>query len=252
MLNQQEYFRRIGYSGDQTPSLETLKKLQKTHILHIPFENLDIHYGIPINLNLNRIYQKVILHKRGGFCYELNGLFYHLLTEMGFKTRRISCRVYDEKKGYGPAYDHLATIVLLDSKEYLADVGFGEFCFEPLTLDLNISQDDERGHFFIDKLDEDYLRVSKMVDGKFKPEYIFQNIHREYKEYSAMCHYHQTHPDSHFTQKKFITIARKNGGRITLSQNNLKFTSGDIIEERPIKNDQEFEKALHQYFGITL
>ena len=252
MLDQQEYLQRIGYTGDLTPTLDTLHKLQRTHILHIPFENLDIHYGVPIVLELDKIYQKVILNGRGGFCYELNGLYQQLLYQLGFQTRRISARVFDEKTGYGQEFDHLVTIVIINGVEYLTDVGFGEFAFGPLELKLDKIQKDERGDFFIQEMENGYLRVNKLIDGLPRPEYIFKNIHREYKAYAAMCHFHQTHPDSHFTRNKFITIGKDKGGRITLSQNKLKITKGDSFEETPINNQNEFEETLKKYFGICM
>ncbi|HYK47600.1 MAG TPA: arylamine N-acetyltransferase, partial [Parafilimonas sp.] len=70
------YLRRINYEGTREPNLTLLAALQKQHLLHVPFENLDIHYKTPIELNVPRIFEKVVHNKRGGFCYELNGLFY--------------------------------------------------------------------------------------------------------------------------------------------------------------------------------
>ena len=82
-MNIQEYIKRINYSGDITPNLVVLKQLQKTHLLNVPFENLDIHYGNLIELDLDKIYHKIVVKKRGGFCYELNGLFQSLLNTIG-------------------------------------------------------------------------------------------------------------------------------------------------------------------------
>ena len=83
-MNLHQYLQRIDYKGSLKPSLKTLANLQKQHLLHIPFENLDIAAGVPIELDINRIYKKVIMNKRGGFCYELNRLFCELLTQLGF------------------------------------------------------------------------------------------------------------------------------------------------------------------------
>lgn len=246
-MNIEKYLERIDYQGTLVPSFELLRKLQKSHLLRIPFENLDIHTGIPIKLDIERIFTKVILQKRGGFCYELNGLFYNLLESLGFKVKRISCRVYSEGK-YGQEYDHLAIIVLLDGKEYLTDVGFGEFAFGPLELAIDTLQKDERGDFIIEEIANDYLRVSKISKITSTPEYIFKNIHREYAEYTAMCLYHQTSPDSHFTKKKFITLARENKGRITLSINHLKITQNDQVEEIKIEGEDDFQSTLKRYF----
>jgi len=248
-MNQTAYTNRIGYSGELEPTLNLLQKLQKSHLMSIPFENLDIHWGIPIELNINRIFQKIVVNNRGGYCYELNGLFYKLLTSIGFKTKRISARVYDKNKEYGQEYDHMATVVSLNGIDYLTDVGFGEFAFGPLRLELDKIQNDETGDFVIEKFDQDYIRVSKIEDGELQPEYIFKNVHREFDEFEDMCNYHQTNPESHFTQKKLISIPTENG-RITLTDDKLKIRANNSIEETDLKNKTEFDKELWNYFKI--
>ena len=123
----EKYFKRLKYKGPAIASLELLEQLQQLHLLHIPFENLDIHWKIPIELDTNKIFDKIVNKKRGGFCYELNGLFHELLVTLGFETRMISARVYDRNtKEFGREYDHLAIIVRIEENEWLADAGFGE------------------------------------------------------------------------------------------------------------------------------
>ena len=92
-----KYLQRINYSGDLIPTFDRLCKLQKIHLLNIPFENLDIHYGNKIVLDVDKIYNKIINRRRGGFCYELNGLFFTLLKSLGFDAKRISARVLRQR-----------------------------------------------------------------------------------------------------------------------------------------------------------
>ena len=163
-MDQKTYLNRINYLGELKPTLEVLKDLQKSHLLSVPFENLDIHFNRPIELDPRKIYQKIVETNRGGFCYELNGLFYELLKSLGFKVKRISARVYDQTKGFGPEYDHLAIITRINETEYLADVGFGEFVFHPLKIELNKPQLDERGEFRVETYDNTYFQVSQKVE----------------------------------------------------------------------------------------
>lgn len=246
-----QYLERIGYSGDLNPTLHTLKALQKTHLFHVPFENLDIHYGTPIELNIERVFQKIVLNKRGGFCYELNGLFHELLRFIGFEVKRISARVYDKEKGYGFEFDHLVNIVRIGESDWLADVGFGDFTHAPLELKTDIIQTDERGEFFIQKSNDGIFTVFKNGETGPVPQYLFTEIPREYSDYSGMCHYHQTSPDSHFTRKKMITIPSERG-RITLTSEKLKITESGFSNEFLIRNEAEFEEKLRQYFGIKI
>ena len=250
-FDKEKYLERIKYSGDLEPNLDTLKKLQKTHLLNVPFENLDIHNNIPITLSIDKIFNKVVNRNRGGFCYELNGLFYELLVALGFDAIRISARVYDQKKGYGKEFDHFAIIVTIDNTRYLTDVGFGEFTFEPLDITLGVVQNDERGNYLIDDHENGYLRVSIVDDKYITPKYIFSDIERALSEFEGMCKYHQTSPDSHFTGKRLITLPTENG-RMTISGDTiiikeLKSATGFVL-----KNEAEYEKELWNKFKIKI
>ena len=251
MIQIETYLQRIHYTGSLSPTLAVLQQLQKQHLLTVPFENLDIHNNIPITLDIDSIYDKIVSRNRGGFCYELNGLFFELLVALGFTAKRISARVYNSQKGYGQEFDHFAILVAIDGNEYLADVGFGEFTFAPLLLEEVTLQKDARGIFRIDKYDEAYFRVNKIDNEIASPEYIFTTQERAFSEYESMCNYHQTSPASHFTQKRLITIPTASG-RITITGNTLKITEKTNVTEIAIESEEEFKDYLSKYFYVTL
>jgi N-hydroxyarylamine O-acetyltransferase len=151
------YLERINYLDPVNPTFEVLSKLQMMHLLYVPFENLDIHNNIKIDLA--NLFDKIVNRERGGFCYELNGLFYELLLEIGFKVKMVSARVYDGKEGYSPEFDHMALIVNIENAPYLVDVGFGEFSLCPIKIELNKELNDQRGIFRIETFDENYKVV---------------------------------------------------------------------------------------------
>ena len=250
LFNQTKYLERINYSGSISPTLQTLTNLQTQHLLNIPFENLDIHYNNTITLDIDKIYKKIIQNSRGGFCYEANGLFYKLLMSIGFDATMVSARVFKDNT-YGKEFDHLTIVVNIDNKKYLTDVGFGEFSFSPLCIELNTIQNDLRGNFVFDHYDDKYLRVNKIEEGKKTPEYIFTTQPRMLKDFEQMCTFQQTSPESNFVKKKLITIPTKNG-RITLNNNLLKIKTQDSIQELPLKNDKEFEQQLWKYFKVKI
>ena len=247
-----DYLSRIGCSIDLKPTLEVLNHLQERHLYSIPFENLDIHYDTLIVLDVDSILDKIIQQNRGGICYELNGVFHELLLSIGYKVKRIVGSVHDTKTdAYGHAFDHLSNIVKLDGQDYLVDVGFGEFALYPLMIELNLEQEDPRGKFRIVQHEEPVLRVEKEVNGNWKPEFIFRKEARAYADFQEGCTYHQTSPDSIFTQKKSCSIA-KSDGRISLSGKKLKITTGDRVEEQPVSSEEVFLKQLQLLFGIQL
>lgn len=247
-MNVEAYLNRINYTGYLIPDLEVLKNLQKNHLLHVPFENLDIHYGKTINLDVGKFYHKIVEEKRGGFCYELNGLFNTLLNALGYNSSIISARVYDVKReNFGKEFDHMAMIIELNQAEYLVDAGFGEFAFHPLPLETGTVQTDPRGDFIIEEFKNDYLMVSR-TDGETRtPQYIFTRQKRELNEFREMCHYHQTSPDSHFTQKRLISKPTETG-RITITGNTLKIIEGGKVIKECDFRDDDFETYVKEWF----
>src|SRR4051794_5452932 len=130
-MNIDAYLQRIGYRGSLVPNEQTLSDLQLAHLYAVPFENLDIGLQRPIVLDLDLLYDKVVNKRRGGFCYELNGLFGELLKALGFRVQMLSAGVYGGDGGLGPDFDHMLLAVDLDRRR-IADVGFGETFSEPL------------------------------------------------------------------------------------------------------------------------
>ncbi len=113
LMDHEAYLLRIGYQGSLEPSIETLRGLQRAHLFSVPFENLDIHLKREIRLDENAFFEKIVKHRRGGFCYELNGLFSRLLQQLGFQVTLLSARVTENGK-IGQEFDHLVLLVQLE------------------------------------------------------------------------------------------------------------------------------------------
>lgn len=249
-MNIKQYLERIEYNDAISPTVEVLSTLQQQHLLHVPFENLDIHNNIKIDLN--NLFDKIVTRKRGGFCYELNGLFYQLLKEIGFTVIMISARVYDGKKDFSPEFDHMALIVTINNEDYLVDVGFGEFSLHPLKITMDEETNDPRGIFKMEPFNEHYTAVKKKnAEEQFIPEYIFSHKERQMEEFYDRCNYHQTNSASHFMQKRICSLPTQNG-RITLTGNLLKITDNGSIKEQVLPNEQEVQQTLWHYFRIKL
>src|SRR5919107_4778825 len=117
------YLERIGYRGPLAPTAETLRRLHVAHLLAVPFENLSIHAGEPVVLDDDSLFEKVVGRRRGGFCYELNGLFAALLRALGFRVEMLSAAVAKPSGEFGREFDHMALLVHAGER-WLADVGF--------------------------------------------------------------------------------------------------------------------------------
>jgi N-hydroxyarylamine O-acetyltransferase len=252
IVNVKEYLERIGISEVEAPSQEYLTALMDHHLLSVPFENLDIHQGVEIKLELEHLFEKIVLRRRGGFCYELNGLFAGLLRGLGFEVTMLSARVYlPDSASYTPDFDHMTLLVQLD-QPYLVDVGFGD-CFRKPLLFSEGSVEDISGVYRIRpcQILQGGFKVERRTGSGWESEYGFDLKSRKLEDFDKMCSYHQTSPDSHFTQDLVCTIATLKG-RKTLSQNNLTVTRGQEVEKRPVLGQDHFYQLLDEHFDISL
>ena len=242
------YLERIRYKGLHEPTLDTLRKLQRAHLLTVPFENLDIHLGNPIILSLPAFYEKIVRRDRGGFCYELNGLFGWLLEQLGFKVTLLSAQVFQHTQP-GPEFDHLVLLVEME-EPWLVDVGFGDLCLDVLPFKTNEETAYDDGSFRFVQSGTEYVLQRKRTSG-WQSQYAFSLTPRQLTDFGDMCRYQQTSPESHFTQKTVCSLATLEG-RITLSNNRLITTSSEHREEHEVKTENEYRNLLKTHFGIEL
>lgn len=245
----ERYLERIGIANVGAADSETLRTLQLHHLLAVPFENLDIHLRRPIDVDPQRAIEKIVERRRGGFCYELNGAFAALLTDLGFCVTLLSARAFGANGIAGPEYDHLALRVDL-TEPWLVDVGFGDSFRHPLRLTGSTIQSDGWNDYRIEPRDE-ALVVSRREDGGWRQQFLFTLEPRTIDEFAPMCRYHQTSPESHFTKKRICTIATAEG-RLTLSERKLIRTTRDRREERELADEQEWTAVLRERFGVDL
>ena len=242
------YLERIHYRGSLLPTIKTLRGLQLSHLLSVPFENLSIHANEPILLEEDWLFEKIVLRRRGGFCYELNGLFAYLLRQLDFNVTLLSAGVASVDGGFGPDFDHMTLMVLLEDG-WLVDVGFGDSFRQPLLLDKREAQVDGRRSYQID--DDGHYLILKENDSEWKAQYRFTLLPHELIDYAEMCCYHQTSPKSSFTQRRTCSIATPNG-RVTLSDMRLIETEGEERRERVLADEEEYAAMLAKRFGIIM
>ena len=249
-LDTAAYLERITYRGSQAPTAETLRALQKAHLSNVPFENLSIHHKQPIILEEDALFDKIVTHRRGGFCYELNGLFAGLLKRLGFEVDMLSARVANDAGEFGPDFDHMTLMVRLDQR-WLADVGFGDSFHEPLLIDERNEQVQQDRAYKIIPEDDRLVLWQRESSHEWKAQYSFTLQPFSFSDYAEMCHYHQTSAQSHFTRARVCTRATP-GGRITLSELRLITTENGKRQERMLADEQEYAKVLKQHFGLVM
>jgi len=245
------YLKRLNYDGPTDPSADVLQALQVAHLLSVPFENLSIHAHEPIVLDDESLFAKIVERRRGGFCYELNGLFAALLRALGFKVEMLSAEVPNAQGEFSEPFDHMTLLVSLQQR-WLVDVGFGDSFVAPLRIDQTSEQKQQHGSFRIAAAGS-HLVLDKCVAGAWRTEYRFTLQPYQFKDFAAMCVYHQTSPHSQFTQKRICSRLTAPGARITLSKMRFIETSSDgQRRERTLSDEEEYRSILKEHFGIVM
>lgn len=252
-MDLQRYFQRINYTGDTAPTLANLKAIHRAHLIAIPFENLNLHIPRKVILDEALLFQKFVDEHRGGFCYEQNGLFHAVLTQLGYEVYRLEGNVSRAGNSYAPPMTHMCLLVIIDGVRYLADVGFGAGFIEPLELDNPDIQKQDTGQFKIVH-DGDTLYYHNQVIGQEEMviAYRFYLTPHELEEYVDACHYTSTSPKSHFTHKRLCS-RWSDAGRVTVTDDKFILTTWDGKRtETPIESESQFHDLLQEHFGIDV
>jgi N-hydroxyarylamine O-acetyltransferase len=242
------YLERIAYHGPLDLNADTLRALHLAHLYTVPFENLDIHLGRPLSLDQGALFDKIVTRRRGGFCYELNGLLCGLLRELGFRVTMLSAGVARQSGGFGPEFDHLALAVDLD-EPWLVDVGFGNGFRLPVRLNDAADQPQGGSAYLIVQDGEYRVLLRRDAGGDWTPQYHFTPQPHTLDDFAERCLFHQTSPESSFVQGRICTLAKPEG-RVTLVGMRLIETTPAGRAERDLDGEAEYAATLRARFGV--
>ncbi|WP_246169850.1 arylamine N-acetyltransferase family protein [Alkalibaculum sporogenes] len=251
LFNVGSYLERIKYKGKTDITYKTLYGLHTAHTLEIPFENLDVYYRKPISLDRESLFNKIVENKRGGYCFEMNGLFSFILEELGFKVTNLLARGTMDGKTYF-AKTHQVLMVEIDDKRYLVDVGFGnDGITAPLLLEEEVEQQQFTNTYRILKEPKFGYVLQNKVGDEYRYMYAFTLDECCPMDYLMSNHFTETFPDSFFIKMKLCTMPTKDG-RITLTDEHFKVISNNHVTETKISSDAEYNELLKSHFGLDL
>ena len=253
-MDHNEYLKRIGFIGEIKIDHETLSELQYRHYTSVPYENIDILNNIPLSLDLNDLYEKVVIRKRGGFCFELNALYNELLVKLGFNTTNFFARfLLDEPEI--PMRRHRIMRVDIDGEYYIADVGVGSVVPERSLKLVENDVTEIRGvqYKFIKDDFLGWVLMYKYISGNkdWRELYSFTEepqIEVDFVQPNFFCQYHD---DSIFNKVNMIAV-RTEAGKYTLDDclfKEIDFTGKKLIEKEC--DPTEIPGIMEKYFGIT-
>jgi N-hydroxyarylamine O-acetyltransferase len=250
-----QYLKRIGYSGPRRPDLGVLRAIHRHHLAAIAYENVDVVLGTPVDLDLERIHDKIVIQGRGGWCYEMNGLLGWALDQLGFRVTRMCGGVLRADRGDEAIGNHLVLCVDLEGA-WIADVGLGDGLIEPIPLR---EGEHEQGssRFRLERLDAGDRRDRGGVeewrfhnrDGALPPTFDFFHRPADEARLAEVCQQLQTDPDSIFRQT-LICQRLSAEGQQTLLGRVLRSGPGD--RRRLVASPDELVDLLQRVFGLQL
>ena len=247
------YFDRIGYNGSLDPTIETLRGIHLRHAQAIPFENLNPLLRIPVILDIDSLYKKLVLDGRGGYCFEHNLLLMHVLKTLGFNVKGLGARVlWNVPEGTITPRGHMLLLLEIDHQHFIADVGFGGLTLTaPLWLKIDIEQQTPHERFKLTRVSEEYLLEAK-VQGAWKRIYTFSLQENFLQDYEVTSWYLSNHPTSHFVTSLIAALPFENGRHALRNNDFVTHYLDGTHERKRIEDPIELKKVLHEIFGISL
>ena len=244
------YLDRIDYNGPVRADLATLRGLHRAHLLAIPYENLDVQLGHPVKLARAQIYEKIVERRRGGWCYEMNGLFGWALAEAGFRVTRTTGAVRRDLMGDVMVGNHLVLRVDLDEGTFLADVGFGDGSRDPIKVEPGPFHS-HGFKFSLAKEEGAWWRVFNHQYGGAQT-FDFRLDPADETVLEERCRLLQTSEQSPFVQNAVCQRHTESGLTILRGRVLRRVTPDGIVDERLLEDADDFVSVLAEEFDLDV
>lgn len=249
------YFQRIGYAGPRQPTLAVLRALTAAHAQSIPFENVDVLRRLPIALDGRSLYRKLVVDRRGGYCFEQNGLFLAVLLRLGFAVRALGARVRlaVPDRAIVPGRTHMLIEVRFGDTRWLTDVGVGAATLTaPLRFVADRVQATPHDPRRLQRDGARWFHQIRRADA-WVDVYEFTDDEMPLADRRVANWYTSTSPASHFHDQLTVALARPAGVRVTLKDRVFTRRAADgTATARELDGDAELLRVLRDEFGIAL
>ncbi|GAB7542662.1 arylamine N-acetyltransferase family protein [Cupriavidus sp. CuC1] len=244
------YFDRIGFEVPAAVDIATITGMMRRQLFTVPFENLDVQARKGVSLVPEEIVEKILHRKRGGYCYEVNGIFAMALQALGVPYQFVAARpmFYPVRR----PKTHMALVLTVNDAQWLCDLGFGSYGIRaPIRLDVldaEVKQDFDT--FMLTRSSEQAYLLKALVDGRWENQYAFDLSAQEWIDFVPANYLNSTHPDAIFVQK-LLVIQHNEAGRKLLFGNTLKIITNGHTEQTLI-GSEDVQRLLSFEFGLTV
>jgi len=242
------YFQRIDYDGPGNADIDTVTKIMRRQLFSVPFENLDVQAGKIVSLVPEDIVAKILGQARGGYCYEVNGLFAMALEAMAIPYRFIAARpmFYPTRR----PRTHMAIIAEIEGSQWLCDLGFGSYGIRaPINIDRpNVDHVQDLDTFRLNKDDKGEYVLSALIQGDWVDQYGFNLSHQEWIDFAPANYLNSSHPDAIFVQKLLVVLHDPEGRNILVGDTLKTIKAGSVDKEQISPGD--IAKTLTEVFRL--
>ncbi|WP_116138589.1 arylamine N-acetyltransferase family protein [Trinickia diaoshuihuensis] len=245
-----EYLDRIDFTGTPKADFDTVARMMRRQLFSVPFENLDVQAGKIVSLVPEEIVEKIVGRKRGGYCYEVNGLFAMALESLGIDYQFVAARpmFYPARR----PRTHMGLVLSLGGERWLCDLGFGSYGIRaPMSLsalDVEVAQDDDT--FKLSLGEDGFYLLQAKVDGQWTNQYAFDLSPQEWIDFAPANYLNSTHPDAIFVRMTVAVLMTETGRKI-LGGDSFKIVSHGRTEKRTVTSN-ELPEILAREFGLTM
>jgi arylamine N-acetyltransferase len=249
----QAYLDRIGYDGPVDGSAATLAELQERHLHTVPYENLDILRRVPLSLEIQDLVEKIVVRRRGGYCFELNAVFGWLLRELGYPVTDFVARFWRDESNPPPKRrHHVLKVKAGDDAFYLCDVGVGGIVpRRPIQMIEGLEQQQGGESYRLERDPYYGWLLCELNHGQWRRLYSFNEEPQLLKDYIMASYWCENAPDSIFTKDAMVAI-RTHEGRNTVSGKEFRIFTLDGVNSFTPQTQEEYNGALRAYFGIVV
>ncbi|MCY9512963.1 arylamine N-acetyltransferase family protein [Paenibacillus apiarius] len=246
------YLERIEYEGPVDVSAAALADLQECHLHAVPYENLDILRRVPLSLHIPDLFDKIVVRRRGGYCFELNALFGWLLRELGYPVTDLMSRFWRDEPNPPPKRRHHVLKVEAGGAFYLCDVGVGGIVpRQPIQMAEGLEHQQGEECYRLVRDPEYGWMLCELKRGEWCQLYSFTEEPQLAKDFIMATYWCENAPDSIFIQDAMVAI-RTREGRSTVAGREFRIYASDQVSTFIPQTEAEYEEALRSYFGISL
>ena len=244
-------FLRVGLEYDPSAARDEalLARIQYAFQKTVPYENLDILFGVPLSLEPDALYDKIVTRRRGGYCFELNGFLGMVLRSAGFPVTDYMARFLRGEASIPMRRHRVLAVTAADGCRYLCDAGIGQSAFRlPLAMREGFVSEQYGEIYKVEKAPFFGWVISDLHKGEWRRFYSFTEEEQLNIDYVMPSYWCEHAPESPFTDHAILSI-KTDTGRVTLDGNAFRIFDGDSVTETILEGDA-LRSACRTYFGL--